>query len=74
VYGSAGTTGDTSVLDWMSGTLRVPAALPGGRSHCVHLLGSRVGPTDRFDVSERRKISYCRCESDHDSTNVQPLA
>ena len=69
-------TGDTSALDWESGRLRVPDALQGGRSHCVHLLGSWVGPRDRFDILERRKISCCCCccESHRYSTNVQPVA
>ena len=39
----------------MSGWLHVPTALPGGRSHSVHLLGSWVGPRALFDILKKRK-------------------
>jgi hypothetical protein len=39
----------------MSGWLHVPAALPGGRSHSVNLLGNWVGPRAHFDVFGKEK-------------------
>jgi len=65
---------ETSAPDWMSVWLHSPAALPGGRPHSVNLAGTWMGPRARFDILEIRKICYFCWKSNHESSNVQPVA